>query len=390
MNSINSYSRYIKTGLVAGSMFLSTTGANHQPTFHKYDPVVNIIKPEIQKVLRIPSVIKKAIPIEPLSLSEKVAGLHSMWECEKVDIQKWAEEFCIEPEKYSPKLIKAALFRQYYHDNVQSTVDQFQEKFGPEYTSLEYHLIISSLLASIWKQSSNNNDTLYLPTDHFFSSLIEQYDVEELQNYCKKEGNDVSHAINKTAQSDTYDFEESYGVFRKNNQMCVGYDQVNKYLQSVWVELWSTSKRKAEDGSSMDYYRTGTEMEVSSFRNLQKIIALFRTQYPDLPLFVSGLKEFGHSCDDQVSHSPKNFGKPKESMSAACHARSHIMGHAVDIKMMGAEGLIMYDRLRENTINTVKGDIQIGKMHTFKKGDIQFKYMFHGDGAIGKHFHINL
>lgn len=77
-------------------------------------------------------------------------------------------------------------------------------------------------------------------------------------------------------------------------------------------------------------------------------------------------------------------------MSAVCLSQSHIMGHAVDIKMMGADGLILYNRLRTHTLDPVKKDIQIGKMHTFKYGGIQFKYMFHGEGVIGKHFHIVL
>jgi hypothetical protein len=88
--------------------------------------------------------------------------------------------------KFGPRLVKAAIFRQYYHDNVQSTVDTFEAKFGSNHMNLEYHLIISSILASIWEKSSNNTDTLMLPTPMFFSTLTQKHDIKQLQEYCKK------------------------------------------------------------------------------------------------------------------------------------------------------------------------------------------------------------
>ena len=390
MKSLGLYWRTIRTGLIASSLFLSTSGSNNHNSFPFYNKVLEQTKPQIQDLLVTPSLLKETLDFKSLTVAEHVANIQTLWGCEKIDIQKWADEHNIDLNKFGPRLVKAAIFRQYYHDNVQSTVDTFEAKFGSNHMNLEYHLIISSILASIWEKSSNNTDTLMLPTPMFFSTLTQKHDIKQLQENKKKKWNDISRVISKTTESDIYNFEQSYGIFRKYNQMCVGYDQVAKYLQSMGVELRSTSKRNEEDGSSMDYYRTGTEMEVHSYRNLQKIIALFRADHPDLPLFISGLKEYGHSCDDQVSHSNKNFWEPKHTMSAVCLSQSHIMGHAVDIKMMGADGLILYNRLRTHTLDPVKKDIQIGKMHIFKYNGIQFKYMFHGEGVIGKHFHIVL
>jgi len=54
-----------------------------------------------------------------------------------------------------------------------------------------------------------------------------------------------------------------------------------------------------EDGSSIDFFRTGAEIAPSAFAHLQEIITQFDCDHPNDIVTFSGMRELGHSFTTQ-------------------------------------------------------------------------------------------
>lgn len=305
--------------------------------------------------------------------------------------------------------VRGALIRQ-HADNIREYITQcIQTKLGNTYPKLIATLIAGCLLdeyISINYQSTKrsskllsltNNDTIFLPSaqtyNRLFANISSKKQLDSLVKQYHPHFNS-NHIVSKSIWEQwLFDNLNTYNRYHNTTNTYINYRIVSAYIQSHGHRLWSTALWYEEDGSSFDFFRTGTEITKSAFLHLQSILTQFSSDNPNTILIFSGMRELGHSLTNQwlIGTKPWSIWRKSKLMTYNQSLESHELGHCMDLRMIWLDGFILYQWIKKNTKGIKKKDeLKVNKRYTYNHIWVRFDYIYHGEGIIGKHFHIYL
>lgn len=249
-------------------------------------------------------------------------------------------------------------------------------------------------VSTVKKTPTINDNPIMLPQPSYFKRILDFYQdslihlIFTISPHWRKEF--LSY---KRYKDRDYDFTPWLWSFRRHGQLYVSYNIVSDYLISHGCRLRSTLKWYEEDGSSMGFMRTWTEITQDAFLNLQSLITAFKKENPHIPLVINGMREFGHFLTKRgmVSLSEYNCGTPTKKISHRQREESHEMGNCVDFAILWADGVKLIQWLISHTSSLASWkSIHEGKRYHFVAPWVRFDYIIHGTWVINKHVHVYL
>ncbi len=404
---------HIKKALVV--LFLGVWKIVDQPWYDQNIFDEQCIEEDIHEKKKIHTT-HKHLPKTTISLKELYPDLQSLADhTTVVDPVEWSCAHWFDFNRQYASIIRGCIMR-YHNDTLRNSLVALFDKYhildqcwSSQLPHDRYGVItVSASLIDLYDQHKNhllgikpsskkqliNKAPLWFPQSLFIERLIDVYQ-DSLIHLALRNDLDLVHnrkEYNKYKDRD-YTFESSPGMTTKHGKLYVSYDIVSEYLISSWCKIRSTLKWYEEDGSSMGFLRTWTEITARAYESIQRLVTLFKSEYPTTPLIVNGMREFGHSLteDRLVSFKEDKFGKPVRLLTNSQYNKSHEMGECVDFALLGESGVVLVQWLTAHTIWHPKNTpLKEKKKYRFRTPWYSFDYIIHWSWVINNHVHVYL